>query len=294
MTRFGEASMKCRTTSLIVVSLLLLSCPHDAHSQAQQAPTGSDAPQSGGGGVDAATANNPAAPLIQIQLQSWYHPAYDGTSGQGNDFLLRPILPFNPKGIIPSSIIRPQLTLTSTPNGRTGLGDIQLLAVVFPGWHPTARFKVGIGSVIVAPSATNRYAGQGQWQVGPAAVFIFTGVKHLVLGAIADNPITVTGERSRPGVNALTLEPLVIKTWGKGYFVRFDPYCSFNWKEHGSAILPINLGVGRLLKIRGQLVNAYIQPEFLARNEPYAGIHPPRVTLRFAMALIYPKKNVER
>jgi hypothetical protein len=286
--------MNYRTISLIIASLLLLYWPRDSFSQAQQAVTSPVAPQAGGGDVDAATANNPAAPLIQVQFQSWYHPAYDGTSGQGNDFLLRPILPFDSKGIIPSSIIRPQLTLTSTPDGRTGLGDIQLLTVIFPGWHPTSRFKVGIGSVIVAPSATNRYAGQGQWQTGPAAVFIFTGIKNLVLGAIADNPMTVTGERSRPGVNALTLEPLIIKALEKGYFLRFDPYWSFDWKEHGSATLPLNLGVGRLLKIRGQLINAYIQPEFLARNESYAGSHPPRVTLRFAMALIYPKKNAER
>jgi hypothetical protein len=26
-------------------------------------------------GIDAATANNPAAPIVQIQFQSWYHPA---------------------------------------------------------------------------------------------------------------------------------------------------------------------------------------------------------------------------
>lgn len=286
--------MNFQNVSLIIVILLLLFLPRDACAQAQQAPIGSGTPPAGGGGVDAATANNPAAPLIQIQLQSWYHPAYDGVSGQGNDFLLRPIIPFDPKGIIPTSIVRLQVPLTSDPNGRTGLGDVQLLTVFFPGWHPGDVIKIGAGAVIEAPSATNRYAGQGKWQVGPDAVVIFTGVKNLVLGAILDNPIAVGGERNRPDVNALTLEPLVIKTFGKGYFFRFDPYWNFDWKEHGSATLPLNLGFGRLLKIRGQLVNAYIQPEFLARNEASPASHPPRVTLRFAMALVYSKKVAQR
>jgi hypothetical protein len=283
--------MNAPTFSLILVALLLLGSPRNAYSQAPPPASGSGAPQAGGAGVDAATANNPAAPLIQIQIQSWYHPAYEGTPGQGNDFLLRPIIPFDPKGIIPSSIVRLQIPLTSDPSGRTGLGDIQLLTIFFPGWHSSSHIKAGFGPVIVGPSATNRDAGQGQWQVGPDALFIFTGVKKLVLGAIVDNPITVTGERNRPGINALTLEPLVIKTWGKGYFVRFDPYWNFDWKEHGSATIPLNLGFGRLLKIRGQLVNAYIQPEFLGRNEASPESHPPRATLRFAVALIYPKKT---
>jgi hypothetical protein len=280
--------------SLILVSLLSLCWPLDSYSQAQPTATSASAPQSGGGGVDAAAANNPAAPLIQVQFQSWYHPAYDGTPGQGNDFMLRPIIPFDPKGIIPTSIVRVQVPLTSDPNGRTGLGDVQLLTVFFPGWHPGDVIKIGAGAVIEAPSATNRYAGQGKWQVGPDAVVIFTGVKNLVLGAILDNPIAVGGERNRPDVNALTLEPLVIKTFGKGYFFRFDPYWNFDWKKHGSATLPLNLGFGRLLKIRGQLVNAYIQPEFLARNEASPASHPPRVTLRFAMALVYPKKVAQQ
>lgn len=274
---------------LTITSLLLLDGLCGSSDVAQQAAAGPIAPQTGGGGIDAAAANNPAAPIIQIQFQSWYHPAYDGMSGQGNDFLFRPIVPFYSKGVIPSSIVRLEVPLASTPDGRTGLGDIQLIAFGFPGYHPGSPFKIGVGPVILAPSATNRYAGQGQWQVGPSAVFIFTGVKNLVAGVIIDNPITVTGERSRPGINATTIEPLIVKTFGKGYFFRFDPYWSFNWKEHGSAVLPLNLAFGRLLAIRGQLINTYVQPEFLARNEPYAGSHPPRVTLRFNVALVYKK-----
>lgn len=267
--------------------LLFLSSPLIA----QQTPTQSSTLADGGAqGLDAASANNPASTITQIQIQSWYHPSYDGQQGQGDDFILRPILPFNAKGIVPSSIIRPALDIESTPNGRTGLGDLQVIVVVFPGWQPASHFKIGVGPVAVAPTATNRYAGQGQWQVGPTALIIYTGVKRLVLGAIADNPISVGGEHGRAGVNALTLEPLVVKTFKDSYFVRFDPYGSFDWQHAGTAVLPLNLGFGRLLHVRGQLVNAYIQPEGLVTSASYGNVHPPRFTLRFAAALLYAHK----
>ena len=78
---------------------------------------------------------------------------------------------------------------------------------------------MGVGPVIVAPSATNHYAGQGQWQVGPSAIVIYTKIPKLILGVIEDNPISVGGERSRPGVNAMTLEPLVVKELPRDYFL---------------------------------------------------------------------------
>lgn len=254
----------------------------DASAQAQKP---------GGAGNDASSANDPSAPLTQVQLQNWYHPSYDGISGQGNQFLLRPIVPAGSRGFLPSSLARLELTVMSTPDGRTGLGDLQFIDFLFPGYHEGGKLKMGIGPVIVVPSATNRYAGQGQWQVGPAAIVIYTKIPKLILGAIEDNPISVGGEHSRPGVNASTLEPLVVKELPRDYFLRFDPYWVFDWEQHGSATMPLNLGFGRLIRLHGQAINAYIQPEFLARRPPYPGDNPPKFTLRIAIHLLYPKKS---
>ena len=167
-----------------------------------------------------------------------------------------------------------------------------MIAEFFPGYHHQ-KIKAGFGPVIVGPSATNRYAGNGQWQVGPSLVAVYTGVPKLILGAILSNPITVTGERSRPGVNSLTLEPLVTVILPKNYFLRFDPYWNFNWKEHGSATLPLLLGIGRLVKIGGQSMNLYVEPEFLARRPPYPGNNPSRITIKFNLSLLYPIKEKE-
>ncbi len=242
-------------------------------------------------GTDASVANDPSSPLTQIQLQDWYHPTYDGVRGEGNEVLIRPIVPLPQKGHLPSSLIRTEIPVMSDPNGRTGLGDIQLIDWYFPGQGPKVKTKIGIGPVFVAPTATNIGAGQGQWQAGPSTILIYSGIKKLILGAITDNPISIGGERSRQGVNALTLEPLIIKPLPNRYFARFDPYWVFDWKEHGTATIPLNLALGRLVNIHGQLVNVYIEPEFLARRPPYPGYNPPRFTLRLAFHLLFPKEG---
>ncbi len=265
---------------IVLATLLAVMMPCGASAQTQK-------PSSAGN--DASSANDPSAPLTQIQLQNWYHPSYDGTSGQGNEFLLRPIIPAKAKGALPSSLARLEITVMSTPDGRTGLGDVQFIDWLFPGYHEGGKLKIGIGPVIVAPSATNRYAGQGQWQVGPSAIVIYTGIPKLILGAVEDNPISIGGERSRSRVNASTLEPLIVKELPRGYFLRFDPYLVFDAEQHGSATIPLNLGFGKLIKLHGQLINAYIQPEFLARRPPYPGNNPPKFTLRIAFHLLYPK-----
>lgn len=273
--------MRKKLASMVMTIFCL--CSFATHAQQQ--------PASGSKGNDAGSANDPSVPLTQLQFQDWYHSLYSGIPGQGNEFLVRPIVPVAAKGFIPSSLVRVELELLSLPNGRTGLGDSQFIYWSFPGYHEGSKIKIGIGPVIVAPSATNRYAGQGQWQVGPSSIVIYTGIPKLILGVIEDNPITVTGERTRPGQNASTLEPLVVKVLPKDYFLRFDPYWVFDWKEHGSATLPINLGFGRTIKLGNQQVNTYIQPEYLARQPPYPGVHPPRFTLRLAFHLLYPKKE---
>lgn len=90
-------------------------------------------------------------------------------------------------------------------------------------------------------------------------------------------------------MNASTLEPLIVKELPRGYFLRFDPYWVFHAEQHGSATITLNLAFGKLIKLHGQFINAYIQPEFLARRPPYPGDNPPKFTLRIAFHLLYPR-----
>lgn len=81
-------------------------------------------------------------------------------------------------------------------------------------------------------------------------------------------------------MNTLSVQPFLVKTFPRGYFVHVDPIITFDWTKGGAATVPINVGVGRFFKIGKQSVNAYIQPEWnLYRPDDDRIV--PRFTLRF-------------
>lgn len=181
------------------------------------------------------------------------------------------------------------LSLFSSPNGRTGIGDISAIDEFFV--IDRATLRVGVGPAIVLPTATNKYAGQGKWQAGPTAVAIYTGVNRLLLGVLAYNPISFTGERGRANVNATYLQPIIVKSLPHEWFIREDPILVLDWREHGTAVVPVNLGVGRVLKIGQRPINAYVQAEWTVRRPPYPNYDPPRFTLKLVFNLLYPHKK---
>ena len=237
---------------------------------------------------DAAGANDPTSPLAKIELRESYNPSYYAATGQGNLFEVRPVEPLAAKGWIPSTITRPDVPLASLPNGRTGLGDISVFTLFFPGTLP--HMKIGFGPVFSAPTATNRYAGTGKWSVGPAFALIYTGIPKLVVGVLEQDFTSFAGEHSRTNVNNLAVQPFLVKSWSNGSFVRFDPTWTFDFAKNGTATIPLNVGLGRVLKIRGQEINPYLQPEFTVRRPRYQGFDPPRFTMRLEIDLLYPKK----
>ena len=234
-------------------------------------------------------ANDPTAALVELQLQNSYTPAYYGIEGMGNLFILQPVLPGKPHGWIPPTITRPTVPLVSTANGRTGLGDILFVSVGL--YAVTPKLKLGAGPIIIVPSATNRFAGTGKWQLGPSAVAIFTGLQGMVIGALIENPISFAGESSRADTDAMSLQPILVKTLAKTYYVRFDPTMSFDWKRGGAGTVPVNLGVGKLFKVRTQAINAYLQPEWTVHRPAYAGAASPKFTLRLSVTLLFPEKK---
>ncbi len=249
-----------------------------------------------GPGSTAAEANNPVAPLNQLQIQNWYNASDYGTTGESNVstgesnlFLIRPVLTFRQRGWIPPQLTRPAFSLFSAPNGRTGIGDFSAFDLFFVVDRPTLR--VGIGPAIVVPTGTNKYAGQGKWQAGPSAAVIYTGVNRLVIGVLEINSISFAGERDRQNLNTTSLQPIIVKSFQHEWFLREDPILAFDWREHGTAVVPVNLGIGHVWKIGRRPVNTYVQSEWTVRRPPYSGYDPPRFTLRLVCNLLYPHKE---
>ena len=275
------------------VLTMILAFAYGQTLYAQQGGSGPPAATPGAkpaGGDDLSTqANDPTAPVLEMQFQNSYTPVYYGAEGEGNIFILQPVLPGKPHGWLPPTITRPTIPVVSTANGRTGLGDILIVAVGIYNLKP--KWKLGVGPTFVAPSATNRFAGSGKWQLGPSAVTIYTGIRGMVLGTLVENPISFAGESSRADTNAMSLQPIIVKTLAKSYYVRFDPTMNFDWERGGAGTVPVNLGLGKIFKVRTQAVSAYLEPEWTVHRPAYLGAASPKFTLRLSVTLLYPEKK---
>jgi len=285
-----------RPYMFIALAMFSLVGAQVALGQQSENATSTDAGQAvpgEGGGDLAARANDPSSPLKQLQFQDWYNPAYLGTQGEGNAFLIRPVLPVQALGWFPSTITRPMIPVVSLPNGRSGLGDLSIISVLFLPFDGLSHvhLRIGIGPTLTLPTATSSLLGQSKWQLGPASIVIYTGIRSLLIGALEQNPISFAGDSRRPDVNEMTLQPLIVKTFRGGYFVRTDGILTFDWKRGGAATIPVNLAFGKIVRIGSRPVNAYIQPEWTVHHPTFPSSVTPKFTIRLSFTLLYPERE---
>ncbi len=129
--------------------------------------------------------SDPLTTLPQVFVQDAYSPANYGTEAQTNRVIIRAIVPRIPRySLLPFvQLIRPSFFIQTVPTGRgsatrTEFGDMQLfdLAVIpWPGRE--TGLMMGVGPTFVFPTATDKSAGQGAWQAGPA-LSLFTMPKR--------------------------------------------------------------------------------------------------------------------
>lgn len=227
-------------------------------------------------------ASAPISSILQVRFQDTYAPQFTGLPGQGNTFAIAVTMPFPEYRLLPF----PQLSLltipaaVTLPNGQTGFGDIRFvdIAVVNAG-HSVLW---GVGPAFVFPTASATATGQGKWQAGPAAAVAFLPERWLV-GVLAQNLISVGGDSNRANVNVMILQPFVSYQLGKGWFVRSQPQMVFDWTT-GKQLLPLDLGLGRVVKIGRQNVSWFVE---LVRNVSYDG-PAPKYGITCGISLLYP------
>ena len=116
---------------------------------------------------DVATANNPIAPMDDAFLQNYYAPAVYGLPGPSNLLDLR-ILKVSGRQIVCAT-----LPISSGPDGngnqQSGMGDFNVYDAIRVS-PEESKNVLAVGTMLVAPTATNRSLGQGKWQARLSAV----------------------------------------------------------------------------------------------------------------------------
>ena len=225
---------------------------------------------------------DPLTTLPQAFLKDAFSPVNFGTNVQTNQVVARAIIPrIPPNTLLPFvQLVRPtfSLVIVPTPGGgtRTDFGDMQLFDLAVLPWPPAETgLRFGLGPTFVFPTATSKFAGQGAWQAGPACAAVYTGVPRLLIGFLLQNPISFAyTSPDRPSQNTLAFQPAVLFSLWDGWYLRSaDATWVYGWRRHSPSLLPLSLGVGRVM-VRPGLppLNFYVSAQWMAyhQNSPIA------------------------
>jgi len=249
---------------------------------------------------------NPLTTLPQLLIRDSYSPAVYGPctllacprNAQTNQLLIRPLIPrIPPYTVLPfNQLVRPTLQLVTVPSSRGGVrtefGDMPLFDIAVLPWPDRQKtgLLVGVGLSLVLPTATSKSAGQGAWQAGPALGAIYQGIPGLLIGFVAQNPISFayTSPKRSPQ-NAFLFQPVfALHLWDKWYLRSAEGDCAVGWRHHYPTTLPLSLGIGRTF-VRPGLppMSFFVTGEWMAYRQ-FAPIAP-QTTINFGLTVAFPQ-----
>jgi hypothetical protein len=241
---------------------------------------------------------DPLATLPQVIIRDSYTPANYGTNVQTNQVIVRPLIPrVPPNTLLPfTQLVRPTFALLTVPSSRGGsrteFGDLPLFDLAVLPWPDRRKtgLLMGLGPTFVFPTATSRSAGQGAWQVGPAFGAVYTGIPGLLLGFIAQNPISFAYTNPhRPPQNTLQIQPVfAYHLWDKWYLRSSEATWQMGWHRHSPTLLPLSMGIGRTL-VRPGLppMSFFVTGQWMLYRQ-FAPIAP-QTTINFGMTVAFPQ-----
>jgi len=222
-----------------------------------------------------AQANNPLANAYAINLQNYYSGSLYGIPDQStNTFWARAGIP------IGRTLTRASLPLatrpTSSTDSQSGLGDFNIFTAYLFVSNPTT--SVGVGPLVVAPTASDESLGQGKWQLGAAAV-AFKATPTVQVGGLLTWQASVGGDSDRPSTSLGAVQPFVIWQIGGGTYLRSTGIWTFDLKS-GDYSVPLGFGLGRVIKSDKAVYNLWLEPQFTLLHD---GTGQPKVQLMAGM-----------
>ena len=211
-----------------------------------------------------AKANNPLADANAINFQNYYMPSLQGLPNASvNAFLLRPVM------VAGRQIIRATIPFQTSPAGLleydSGIGDVNVFDAILVT-PQDASTMIGVGPLIVIPSASPDSLGAGKWQAGAAAVLVKPMPGGSMFAGLVTWQTDFAGDEDRPGTNFLTAQPVAVLQIGGGFYVRSSGLWTFDL-ENERYLVPFGIGVGKVFKVGSTVVNAFLEPQFSAYSK---------------------------
>jgi hypothetical protein len=267
----NRKSVTARGLALLACTVLILGTATTA--AAQEGPSAEERAR--------AQANNPLASAYALNFQNFYSPSLYGVPDQSaNTFWIRTAIPMG------RTLTRASLPLATRPSSATesqsGLGDFNIFTAYLFVSNPTT--SLGVGPLLVAPTATDDLLGQGKWQIGAAAI-AFKATRVVQVGGLVTWQGSFAGDSARSSTSLLAVQPFAIWQLGGGTYLRSTGIWGFDLKS-GSYVVPIGFGIGQVLKAGGIIYNLFLEPQFSILHE---GTGQPKVQIFTGLNLQFPK-----
>jgi hypothetical protein len=206
--------------------------------------------------------SNPVASLISVPFQNNLDVGIGQYKGARNTLNFEPVIPvrLSPKLNLITRLVLPFITqynITKEGSYQSGLSDAVASAFFSPA---ITKHGVtwGVGPVFLLPVATDSLLASKKFGIGPTGVIL--GQFHgWTLGVLVNQIWSVAGDKDRPDVNQMFVEPFVIYNWKSGAGVGVDIEITRNWQANTTAIF-INPVISGLTKLGKQTIQIVIGP----------------------------------
>ena len=212
-------------------------------------------------------ANNPLASFTTLNFHNYYIPELDETDGTANTFWIRYAQPFRLfKG---DWLLRASLPVQRVPTlegTQSGLGPANAFAAyLFKTKNPNVTF--GAGPLAAFPTSTGGVPGGDTWDLGAAAIIFDARSDLFQWGGLVTYQHDVAGD----GASSLAaVQPFGMVQMGNGWYLRSTGVWTFNL-EADSWVVPVGMGVGKVVKAGKKVINAFLEPQFTILSSDDAG-----------------------
>lgn len=236
--------------------------PKDTPEKAE-ANAAAPAPAAGGEADIGDQATDPTAPLMSLRLQNQYTASYRNADSYGNAGIFQAVIPVKmPFKTMPSMIMRFTMPYVTTPrvngNRSSGMGDSSLLQLLVTDWLPKGQVFAWGPAWTIPIAGDNQATGSGQWQAGPAMVYMNSKTPKLQWGVLMFQQWDFAKARKDANsVSTLNIQPILTKHLNKGWYIAPpDVAQTYNFKTN-TWTLALGGVVGRVFPVGGKPTQIY-------------------------------------
>jgi hypothetical protein len=238
-----------------------------------------------------ALSNNPLAPLNGLNFNEYYAPSLYDATGVASTFNVQGVLIPLRRHFDLFHIVRVSLPVASVPTGSgtsvSGLGDL-VIQDAFRLSKMSARTQVGVGPLLVVPTATSAALGSGKWQAGVAGVLVIGLEGGSVVAGAVTWQISFAGDASRANTNLATFQPTIALALGQsGFYLSSSPIWVLDF-ANGRYLIPFSIGIGKVLQVGKTIVNVAAEPQFTVFH---TGAGQPALQLFAGLTLQWKKEH---